>query len=48
MTKLKDEGLQLDSLEDPGDRYTLVEVIGKGVFAEVHVATDSQSGMDNY
>ncbi|XP_014249774.1 neither inactivation nor afterpotential protein C isoform X2 [Cimex lectularius] len=44
---LKKEGLLLDKLSDPGDRYTLGEIIGTGVHANVYVATDSQEGGKN-
>lgn len=41
---LNDEGLDLDKLEDPGDRFQLQEIIGTGVNANVYRATDSQEG----
>lgn len=36
--------LNVDQLPDPGDRYTLEEVIGTGIWANVHRATDSENG----
>lgn len=37
-------GPRLEDLKDPGDRYSLGELLGSGVSAEVYNATDSQSG----
>uniref|UniRef100_A0A0A9Z196 Neither inactivation nor afterpotential protein C n=1 Tax=Lygus hesperus TaxID=30085 RepID=A0A0A9Z196_LYGHE len=41
---LKDEGLDLTKLEDPGDRYELGDLIGTGVTAQVYQAKDNQAG----
>lgn len=38
------ENFNLSSLPDPGNRFTLGEVLGTGVYAEVYEATDNQSG----
>ncbi|PSN54627.1 hypothetical protein C0J52_10832 [Blattella germanica] len=34
----------LSSLPDPGDRFTLGEILGTGVYGEAYEATDNQSG----
>lgn len=36
--------LNLEALNDPGDRYQLGELLGSGVNAEVYIATDSEAG----
>lgn len=41
---LKDEGLDLSKLQDPGDRYELGEILGTGVTAVVYKAIDKEVG----
>ncbi|CAH1389425.1 unnamed protein product [Nezara viridula] len=41
---LGNEGLDLDKLEDPGEKYELQEILGAGVNAKVYAATDKNSG----
>jgi hypothetical protein len=36
--------LKLSSLQDPGDRYKLGELLGSGAYSEVFEATDQKSG----
>ncbi|RZF36430.1 hypothetical protein LSTR_LSTR010850 [Laodelphax striatellus] len=36
--------MSLEGLRDPGDRYTLGDVLGNGVYGTVYAANDSQSG----
>uniref|UniRef100_A0A1B6LPF4 Neither inactivation nor afterpotential protein C n=1 Tax=Graphocephala atropunctata TaxID=36148 RepID=A0A1B6LPF4_9HEMI len=36
--------LNLDSLNDPGDRFELGELLGSGVCGEVYTATDNEAG----
>lgn len=36
--------IRLESLPDPGNRFTLGAVIGSGVSSTVHEAVDTQSG----
>lgn len=36
--------LNVDQLPEPGDRYVLDEVIGTGIWANVHRASDTQNG----
>ncbi|XP_053672779.1 neither inactivation nor afterpotential protein C [Anopheles nili] len=39
--------LKLETLPDPGNRYKLGEIIGKGICAKVYRATDTQAGNKN-
>lgn len=36
--------MRIETLPDPGNRYTLGELIGSGVCAKVYRATDTQAG----
>jgi serine/threonine protein kinase len=36
--------LKLSSLQDPGDRYKLGELLGSGAYSEVFEAADQQTG----
>ena len=42
---LGNESLNIDNLEDPGDKYELQENIGTGVNSKVYSATDKNSGI---
>lgn len=36
--------MKLSSLQDPGDRYKLGDLLGSGAYSEVFEATDQNSG----
>lgn len=43
-SKLSPTKLSLDSLEDPGGRFQLGDLLGQGGCGDVYVATDSDAG----
>lgn len=38
---------RLDSIQDPGKRYILKDIIGSGVCGDVYEATDTQAGKED-
>jgi hypothetical protein len=40
--------LEFSSLQDPGERYTLGDLLGSGVYSEVFEARDQDNGKNKY